>query len=82
MDRGESGTPGGQQRQEQEGSQETEVCESLSMCGAEAGIRTPMSIRSLRPECAGCMAEPRVIFAFRVVNSMTSFAEVLYNEQW
>ena len=45
--------------------------------GAEAGTRTPMSVRSLRPEVGGCMAEPRVMLAFRVVNSMASFAEVL-----
>ena len=50
----------GQQRQEQEGPQETEVCESLSMCGAEAGTRTPMSIRSLRPE-RGCLVSQVVV---------------------
>ena len=34
----------------QKGPQETEARESLSVVGAEAGTRTPMSIRSLRPE--------------------------------
>ena len=34
----------------QKGPQETEGCKLLSLCGAEAGTRTPMSVRTLRPK--------------------------------
>ncbi len=45
--------------------------------GAEAGTRTPMSVRSLRPEGGCSLNQVYAVFAFREVTLMASFVGVV-----
>jgi hypothetical protein len=64
----------------QKGPQETEGCKLLSLCGAEAGTRTPMGIRSLRPESGGWLREHCAMVGFCEVRSMAGFAGMVQSE--